>query len=168
CHHRDPTVWDRETGRIYKVCYRGAKPVKVDLQKLSDKELVALQLHKNDWYVRHARRLLQERGGSAEVHAALEKIAFGHADETRRLRGLWALHVMGGLTAARLAKGLADKGGHVRAWAIQLALEDSKASAATRKKMAEMARNDLSPVVRLYLASGLQRLPLKERWAVLE
>jgi hypothetical protein len=31
-----------------------------------------------------------------------------------------------------------------------------------------MARQDHSPLVRLYLASGLQRVPVEKRWAVLE
>ncbi len=31
-------------------------------QKLSSDQLVELQLNRNDWYVRHARRILQERG----------------------------------------------------------------------------------------------------------
>ena len=38
---------------------KAAKPV--DLTKLTDEELVELQLHRNDWHVRHARRMLQER-----------------------------------------------------------------------------------------------------------
>jgi putative membrane-bound dehydrogenase-like protein len=180
CHTNDVDIWDRKTGRVYKVCYRGTKPVKVDLRKKTDRELVELQLHKNDWYVRHARRILQERhssplaprGGEGSgvrgVHEALAKIAFGHADETRRLRGLWALHATGGLTAGRVDKGLADKGPYVRAWTVQLALEGGKASEGLLKKLAEMAKDDPSPVVRLYLASGLQRLPLAQRWAILE
>ena len=67
CHHATPEIWDRTNGRIYKISYRGTKPVTgVDLAKMSDEELVELQLHENDWYVRHARRLLQERGGRAK------------------------------------------------------------------------------------------------------
>jgi putative membrane-bound dehydrogenase-like protein len=177
CHTGNVNIWDRATGRLYKICYRGAKPVKADLTKLSDQALVDLQLHTNDWYVRHARRLLQERlrgaGGpsakpQAAVHKALAKIAFDHADEVRRLRGLWALHATGGLTEEGIAQGLADKGAHMRAWTIQLALEDGKASASLRKKLAQLAKTDSSPVVRLYLASGLQRLPVGQRWEVLE
>ena len=68
CHHGDPKIWDRETGRIYKVSHKDAKPVSVDLGKKTNEELIELQLHANDWYVRHARRLLAERG----VFAGLE------------------------------------------------------------------------------------------------
>jgi putative membrane-bound dehydrogenase-like protein len=168
CHHIDSKIWDRTNGRVYKICYRGTKPVHADLRKLPDGDLVEMQLNANDWYVRHARRLLQERGGSPAVHEGLEKIAFGHADETRRLRGLWALHVAGGLTPARVEKGLTDAAPHVRAWTIQLGLESGKASPGLLDKLAAMAREDASPVVRLYLASCLQRLPLGQRWDVLK
>jgi putative membrane-bound dehydrogenase-like protein len=168
CHLPTPEIWDRSNGRVYKISYRGAKPVRADLRKLSDRELVELQLHENDWFVRHARRILQERGGGREVYEALGKIAFEHKDETRRLRGLWALHVSGGLNEERIRKGLSDRSAHVRAWTIQLALESGQASADLRDRLAELARTDPAPVVRVYLASGMQRLPLSQRWAVLE
>jgi putative membrane-bound dehydrogenase-like protein len=167
CHTGDVRIWDRSNGRIYKICYRGTKPTSADLRKATDRELVDMQLNANDWYVRHSRRLLQERGGSAEVHAALEKIAFENSDPTRRLRGLWVLHVTGGLTPERVAKGLEDSSPHVRAWTIQLALEDHKASKALLSKLEALSVSDPSPVVRLYLASGLQRLPDKDRWGIL-
>src|SRR5262249_27831920 len=59
CHSTKNTR--RESGRIYKISYGDLKPRKVDLERLSDAELVELQLHQNDWFVQHARRLLQER-----------------------------------------------------------------------------------------------------------
>ena len=39
-----------------------------------------------------------------------------------------------------------------------------KPSAAAVKRFVTMAREDKSPLVRLYLASALQRLPLDQRW----
>ena len=49
--HGDPDIWDRTNGRIYKICYRGTKPVTgVDLAKKSDMELVDLVSDDNDWY----------------------------------------------------------------------------------------------------------------------
>ena len=166
CHHGDPNIWDRSNGRIYKISYRGTKPVHVDLQAASDKQLVEMMLNKNDWFVRHARRILQERKPQPDIHDALAKIAFNHADETRRLRGLWALHATGGLTDERINQGLSDAGPYVRGWTIQLALENGKASPALLAKMNEMAQNDPSPIVRLYLSSALQRLPLADRWEI--
>jgi putative membrane-bound dehydrogenase-like protein len=175
CHLPNPEVWDRTNGRIYKICYRGAKPVRVDLAKLSDNELIQLQLHENDWYVRHARRLLQERLTSAratgdqkgQVHQALARIALEHPSETRRLRGLWTLHVTGGLADELLLKAMQDANAYVRGWAIQLALERGTPSTQILEMMNKMAREDAAPVVRLYLASGVQRLPESQRWDIL-
>jgi putative membrane-bound dehydrogenase-like protein len=75
CHETDADGAHRENGRIYKISYGPARPVAVDLAKLGDEELVRLQLHKNDWYVRTARRLLQERAAAGSdmgpAHRAL-------------------------------------------------------------------------------------------------
>jgi putative membrane-bound dehydrogenase-like protein len=164
CHTPNVQVWDRSNGRIYKVCYRDARPVQVDLARKTDKELVQLQIHPNDWYVRHARRLLQERAQrnalDPAVPKALDEIAFAHPDETRRLRGLWALHVTGGLTEERLNNGLSDAGAHMRAWTIQLGLNRTDVPASFLRQLVELARREASPVTRLYLAAGLQRLPI--------
>src|SRR5213076_227434 len=59
CHTNNPEVWDRTNGRVYKISYQGTKKVTgLDLKKCTDEELVKYQLHENDWYVRHARRIL--------------------------------------------------------------------------------------------------------------
>lgn len=168
CHHREVDAHDRSNGRIFKVSYGQPKPVRVDLAKKSNAELVELQLQENDWYVRHARRLLQESGGDRATRASLAKMAFTHADETRRLRGLWALHAAGGLDEKSVAQGLSNDSALVRAWTIQLSLEQKRPSPATLEKLADLAARDPSPVVRLYLASAAIRLPPSSRWTILE
>ncbi|HMF15915.1 MAG TPA: PVC-type heme-binding CxxCH protein, partial [Gemmataceae bacterium] len=201
CHHNNPAGHDRTNGRIFRVSCNDAKPVKVNLAKLSDVELVKLQLHNNDWYVRHARRLLQERAGAAlerdlkrmddgtlpalkdktsnsivlgrldkKVYEELTRIALNHADETRRLRAMWALNVTNGLELELAHKLMASDRPYVRAWAIQLLVGDKNRNVvgSTLEKLAQMARKDPSPVVRLYIASALQRLPLQSRWPILE
>ncbi len=55
----------------------------------------------------------------------------------------------------------------IRAWTIQLAIEEQTPASSILAKWAELARSDPSPVVRLYLASGLQRLPLEQRRDIL-
>lgn len=167
CHHREFQKHDRSNGRIFRVAYQGAKPVKVNLKKLSSAELVKLQLHKNDWYVRQSRKILQERGADPEVHAQLAAIAFQHEDVTRRLRGLWTLHVTGGLSERKIMEALKDSSEYMRGWAIQLALESGTPSKALLSKLAELAAHDPSPVVRLYLGSAANRLPLDQRWEIL-
>jgi hypothetical protein len=56
----------------------------------------------------------------------------------------------------------------VRGWTVQLCLEDRKAPGSIVSRMAELAKTDESPVVRLYLASGAQRLTVEQRLPIVE
>lgn len=166
CHYVSDEVWNRTNGRLYRVSYGDVAEGTVDLGSLNESQLVELALHPNDWYVRTARRLLQERGLSGEGCGRLVEIARKHPDDTRRLRGLWALHVTGSLSAEDLALALTDESPAVRAWAIQLSCESGNPPDRHLETMEELARTDPSPVVRLYLAAALQRLPLANRWEI--
>jgi putative membrane-bound dehydrogenase-like protein len=167
-------AWDRTNGRVYKVSYRGTKPVAgVDLVKKSDGELIALLKDKNIWYARHAQRLLQERAANGKLeagtHDGMARLVSEETDEPLRLRGLWALHVTGGLTKAdHLQEALRSDAEYVRAWALQLGLEDASESPLVMSALSAMAAADKSPVVRLYAASAAQRLPLDKRWEIVE
>ena len=169
--HGEP-VYDRRNGRVYRLSYRGTKHVRVDMEKLSDMDLVNHQLNGNDWYVRQARRILQERAHANKlgsgVHTALRDILYQSSDETRKLRALWALHVTKGLTEAIVLDQLESSMEFVRAWTVQLEGEDKKVSAAVLERFSAMAREDESAVVRLYLASAAGRLPLEDRWTIVE
>ena len=168
CHTGNPKDHDKTNGRIFKVSYKTAKPASPDLGKLSNDELVALTLDKNDWYVRHARKVLGERQPGAEVHAKLDVIAASNPDPTRVLRAMWALHVTGGWTDERALRALGHANPYVRAWAIQLSCEDRKPSPALLAKYGAMAASDESSVVRLYLASAAGRIALEDRRAIVE
>ncbi|MEZ0612171.1 PVC-type heme-binding CxxCH protein [Fibrella sp. WM1] len=168
CHSPNPDVHDKTMGRIFRISHDNDKWVQVDLRKASDLELVQYQLHPNDWYVRQARLLLQERGGSKKVHKALKTILNTNPDATRKLRALWALHATKGLTDDDLTALLSNESEHVRSWAIQLLAEDKAISPETMKKLATMAQQDPSPVVRLYLTSAMLRLEPAQRWDVLD
>jgi len=166
CHFFGPEAYDRSNGRIFKVAYGKSRPFAGDLAARKSAELVELQLHPNDWYVRHARRILQERGPDPEVHRALEEILFRHPEESRRLRALWALHATGGLKESIARKALVDRFEFVRAWTLQLLGEEAKIPPVLLETIAELAQTDPSLVVRLYLAALLQRLPLDDRWEI--
>ena len=130
-----------------------------------------MHLHPNEWYVRQARRLLQERALAGEIKPAtlggLRKILDDHEDPARRLRALWTLQLVGGLGDVMLAPLLNDEAEYVRAWAIQLIAEDKRVPDAVLQKWAAMAREDESAVVRLFLASAMQRVEQEKRWGVL-
>jgi hypothetical protein len=148
--------------------YGDTKWTPVDLKGKTDDELVQLQLHRNDWHVRHARRVLQERGPNPKVHEGLLKILTENPDVTRKLRALWALHVTGGLTERIALAQLKQASEYVRSWAIQLLVEDKNSSAAALQEFARLAQSDPSPFVRLYLAAALQRTPVKQRLETLQ
>ncbi|MBL9171684.1 MAG: hypothetical protein JNN07_28400 [Verrucomicrobiales bacterium] len=183
CHHGREEGHDRSNGRIFKIVYGNTPSSRVDLQKKSDAELVDLQLHPNEWMVRHARRILQERGPNPQVSARLiQWLGFNGAkagspaptpgylpasDETRQLRLLWTLHTVGGLTPEIGMQCLDHPQEYVRAWAVQLMLENKQPTEALLQKMALLAQKDTSPVVRLYLAAGLQRVPVAQRAPIL-
>ena len=96
----------------------------------------------------------------------LRQILRQDSDPVARLRALWTLHSTKGLTEADALKSLKDADEYVRAWTIQLLCEDKNASEKVLKEFARLAREDKSPVVRLYLASVMQRLPVDDRWEV--
>lgn len=179
-----------DSGRVYRIMPKGSKPfARKNLATMADAELVKLQFHDNDWYVRHARTLLQSRAATGKldkltVHTQLTAMFEAAPNSPKRLRALWALHVTGGLGADRLADLLDHESEHVRAWVIQFLCDASKVNAfqpdreiATQpglqfessmlKKFAVMAKSDSSQIVRLYLASAVQRLPFDERWPIL-
>ena len=166
CHQQRPD--DRTNGRIYKISFGETKPLRVDLAICSNEELVAFQLHANDWWVRRARLLLQERGPNPAVAAALLEQLRAQKEVTRQLRSLWALHAVRGLTEAIALDLLRHPEPHVRGWTIQLACEDRAPSAALLTAFADLARNDPSPVVRRFLASAAQRIVPAKRWDVVE
>jgi putative membrane-bound dehydrogenase-like protein len=168
CHSPNPDVHDKTMGRIFKITHESDKWVKVDLSKASDMELVKYQLHANDWYVRQARTILQERGPNKKVHKALKDILAKNPDETRKLRALWALHVTKGLTEKDLTDLLSDRSEYIRSWAIQLLTEDKNVSPETLKSFVTLAQKDPSPIVRLYLTSAMLRLDPSLRWDVLD
>jgi putative membrane-bound dehydrogenase-like protein len=179
CHHNRVDGHDRANGRIYKVVYGDTGVSRVDLQRLDDQELVQQLFRRNEWYPRHAQRVLQERAHQGRLSdAARERIVeflFGTVPmmperyrdgnaEPSQLRLLWALHVTGGLTEAQGLELLRRPEESVRAWTIQLLCEGGRPSDAVLRQFLLMAQGDESPVVRLYLHAALQRLPLEDRW----
>ncbi|MCC6509816.1 MAG: DUF1080 domain-containing protein, partial [Pirellulaceae bacterium] len=175
CHLTEAARHDRSNGRIYKIVYGANQSAKVDLSRLSDEQLAGYVTHTNDWYVRHSRRALQERAARGPIAASaieqLTKVALSHPEDTRRLRAAWALACVGKLNVATRDRLLNDQSAYVRGWAIQLSLDQSSDSSLAGpqlvKQLIDLAKQDASPVVRLYLASAAGRLPTSDRWDIL-
>lgn len=169
CHRPQREAHDYKTGRIFKVVSTNAPKSPGDLAKKTDAQLVADATDKNEWLARHARRLLQERAEAKSLETALLIEVLRGGNGHAAVRALWTLHATGQLTDALVLENLVEREGRefVTAWTIQLACEKAP-SAAVRAKLAELAAHAKSPVVRLYLASAAQRLPLDQRAPIVE
>ncbi len=189
CHDSDGV--HRSSGRIYKVTYGEPKsPAFGDLASLSDKKLVPLLFEKNDWLARHARQVLADRfveiGRTPGISQELWRAFARERKAPKKLRALWALEAIGGVSSDWLLKQTHDIDENIRSWAVRL-LADRVAAEVLKQtsntgttenvyspknqslfptvplRFAEIARTDSSALVRLYLASALQKLPLNSR-----
>ena len=164
-------VLNEETGRIFRVMpekslasdFEGRYS---DLNEMTDNQLVALQTNKSDWHARRARGILHKRAVNGVLQSNtikdLKSIYQNNNNPDWRLRAMWTLHLVNGFNGSELIDALSDKNQYIRAWTIQLLCEDLNPSAAALAKFRKMADEDTSPVVRLYLASALQRIPTKD------
>ncbi len=194
CHLPNLDAHDRSNGRIFKIGYGKPKTPKVDLAKSSDEALVKLLASKNSWHARHAQRILQERFDrgtanlalSANINANLSKSGDpklapfnkiaqmltkridNSTELTERLRALWTLNAVSNGDVDWRSLRLKDNNEWVRAWSIQIACERGEVSKALIEEFARLAKEDPSPVVRLYLASACQRLSIEQRLPILE
>lgn len=124
--------------------------------------------HANDWQARTARRLLQERARNRPIDPqAIHKLRVltrTATDPVLRLQGLWSSHLIGILDEESLLSTLADPDDYLRSWAIQLAGDNRAMTPRVQQRVASMAVTDRSPVVRMYIASAIQRLPAGSDW----
>jgi putative membrane-bound dehydrogenase-like protein len=164
CHNYE-TV-DRTGGRVYRIAYGQPKPWDGDVSTMTDAELVAAQASKNEWLVRCARRVLQERAAADTTLDATKLVAMTKSpDEVTRLRAYWALECVGKLTENEHDGMTQDKAESVRAWATRFdadtLLTDSRQSPQAEAAVGRLTRSlsaEKSPFVRAALAGTLQRL----------
>jgi putative membrane-bound dehydrogenase-like protein len=184
CHEQ--TGVHRKSGRIYRVSYGEPKPSRVDLNVLSVTELIALHRHRNEWFVRQARRRLMDLASHRDWNAATQTTARDELlamfkNETTaelKLRALHTLYVLGLVDQQFLLETLRHPEPHVRVWAIRLLTDawpldtimgerhPQATAAISESVLAELvglANDDKSPLTRLVLASTLQRLPVEHR-----
>lgn len=167
CHENDGV--HRASGRIFKITHgQPPRPAVADVDALPDSDLVSLQTHRNEWFARQARRVLQERAAAghpmAESHASLRSLLENDTDIPHRLRALWCLHATGGLAEPALLGLLDDQDEHIRTWAIRFLGDGGTLSPEARDRFVKLASADSSGLVLVYLASSLQRLAPADRW----
>jgi putative membrane-bound dehydrogenase-like protein len=179
CHDHDGV--HRTSGRIFKLTFGNPKKHKpIDLASLRGSELAQLQLLENCWWPRQARRILAERAATkakwsdrAEVRSSLLRMFNDEVSVPRRLRIIETLFAIEETSDKWLIEKLAAPNEHERATALRflvdkLSLAGGPPSPEVRQALVHSARTDSSGLVQLYLASGMQRLPLELRWPIAE
>jgi putative membrane-bound dehydrogenase-like protein len=180
CHEHEGI--HRTSGRIFRITYKESHRVSVgDVAKLSERQLVALHSHTNEWFTRQARRALADRaarGESLEVAKSGLRALFEDAtNPSHKIRALCSLFTVGAADAMFLRRQLRHEHESVRAWAVRLLTDqlpldtifsvrggpDFELPPDLLDEFASMARDDASGLVRLVLASTLQRLPVNRR-----
>ena len=173
CHENDGI--HRTSGRIFNLRYGTAadfpKPEFDDVAALTDQQLTKLLISDNDWLVRKARRMLQERSAAGELASEeslrrrLASMATDveHLNVESRLRALWTAYSCNLLDFALLESSLADPDEHMRAWAVRMLNDGFIESSMADPQLLQVATDDPSGLVRLYVASGLMHITPKIR-----
>ncbi len=166
CHNYDDATIQRENGRIYKVTFQGEQKESVAVRR---GDAIEAALVRRQWHERAAKGEIDERAATSlrkdlpylvQLSEGAQKDGdFSNSD----LDSFWLLHVIGRLVESDHSQFLNSRADTIRGWMIRLTLEDKAASPEMLAKLAELAKSDPSPYVRLQLASGLQRLPLADR-----
>ncbi len=104
---------------------------------------------------------------NGEAKSALLSLAQDH-DPVRRLHALWTLQAVGLFSDDVAIRSMSDPDEYVRAWTVQLLTDNRRASLESRQEFVRRAKSDASPVMRLYLASAIQRLPAETAWNLIE
>lgn len=112
-----------DKGRIYRITPTGTPPADwtrgFDLGDATDAELVNYLGHKNNWYRRHAQRMIVDRGNK-DVANVLRR-ALESVEETARLHAAWTLEGLGALEERDVLRLLNDTVAGIRENGILLA-----------------------------------------------
>lgn len=181
CH--DSTGVHRTSGRIFKITHSDPKLVApFDITKLNAEGLVELHTRRNEWFARQARMEISRRAAAQENAGgalnALQSQIVEAKDPVLRLNALWSHYAAAATDEAFLTGLLGDSDEHIRTWAIRLLTDHwpldtcmsrrppgrkESATETLASRFEALAKSDSSGLVRLALASTLQRLPVAQR-----
>ena len=139
----------------------------------SDEELARLQLHANDWYVRTARRLLQERAAAGRDLSGASRAARRSWRANRRRDGTGSGR-SGPCTppaawTRRPAGPARQPSQQVRAWGVRLLCDDGPPSAGRSvTRFAELAEDRPEPESPAEPGLGPAAPPVEQRWPIAE
>jgi putative membrane-bound dehydrogenase-like protein len=174
CHEH--TGVHRTSGRIYRIGY-GEKFTPSLFDPSLPAEFLNTALNTPDpWLDRQVRTLLPGHPKKAELEAFFSRKLTEDQDPVARLRTIWNLYALG--AAADWSTFLKDDNEHLRSWAIRLMTDDrvidtvlgpnpdnppAPLPVEILNSFVSLAKSDPSGLVRLTLASTLQRLSVEQR-----
>ena len=178
CHEHDGV--HRSSGRIFRVRNSPKEKMQAsDWRTYRIEDLNTIIGGSGPSADRAVRELIDRQAAGQDVSSAVKLLTANQntANTPYRLRAMRTRHALGGVDPTDLQDALADTNEYVRAWAIRLISDYwpldtvtgvSRAEAVTvpperLERFADMAAKDRSGLVRLVLASTLQRLPMKHR-----
>ncbi|MGB7344559.1 MAG: PVC-type heme-binding CxxCH protein [Pirellulaceae bacterium] len=182
CHEH--TGVHRTSGRIYKVSYGDKQYSGIsDVHSLATEQQTRLLTDKNVWLRRQARLAVAGKPNDASIARLIATLADSDATSTNQVQALFAMQALGKADQAFWLSQLQHSNEHVRAWSIRFLvdawpIDDThgpgwkpqdvnnivrKAASELLPTFKQLAISDPSPLVRLTLASTLQRLPVAMR-----
>jgi putative membrane-bound dehydrogenase-like protein len=156
CH--DETGIHRTSGRIYKIVSGDPKPWSGDLRSLSNEALVEMQFSKNEWFVRQARQVLQERSPIISLQTV--------GQIPLPLRSMWASYAVGSFdeNLGSILLGFGDE--QIRSWAVQLLVDQQPPSSKVAAQFAARARSETSGLVLSFLASAMRKATTEQKFEI--
>lgn len=179
CHESNGV--HRTSGRIYRISYGDpASPELGDLKTLTAAGVERLLRHPNAWFERQLRTRLASQAVDPEITRRLLAIATDPNNSTvHRLRALWDCNALGAVPHSVLMDLLKEKDEHLRVWGIRLLTDHLPLDSITGPRtinppldsplmetFVQLAARDESGLVKLTLASTLQRLPVNQRFQI--
>ena len=173
CHDHDGV--HRVSGRMYKLTYgEPKKPETGDLKLLDQAALLKLIEHPNEWYFRQARLEIQRRQSGSQLDlksagAYLNRMMLENHNARLQYRALMALHAAGLDSTPQLSALLGNTNPYLRVWAIRFLTDpagDSATQPSVLKALADQAKSEKNPAVRLAFASAMRHIPIEQRAAV--
>ena len=182
CH--DHTGVHRKSGRIYKLSFGESQVFEgLNFSTLTEKEVLQYLNEPNVWYERQFRNYigsLKSRGEGLPQNLiqVMKGLLSSHNNAVVKLRALWALYACESLSEKELLSLLSDPHEAVRSWGIKLLLDKQPIDAIDGlqsfqvpdaipahllNELKALAKKDVSGLVRLTLASSLQRLNIAQR-----
>ena len=185
CHEH--TGVHRTSGRIFKVTHQDAAKTKpLDFTTMTDAEKVSHLMDRNPWARRQA-RLAVDASMTGVKSSVAQILVDPEASSAERVSAIFALKALGRYHISSFRAPSGREFEHARAWDLRLLTDDwpiddalgpdwksadvnaavaAKAKGPTLKMLRDMANDDQSALVRLTIASILQRLPVNARAGV--